>query len=549
MTTFNSSSGMSLSEMVVGLALLTLMSLGGAFVLKDTKKVEVQITQQQLVDQTHQLRLQQARSLSTVSQWIGIPRRTGSGSESNSTDRRRETPGGGRQNSTQPPPSPSQIQSAGPMESCFSGQARNINCADYAAQDEIAINESPDSGITSLVRFSRNCNATACNEVVLRITTEGVDGDEQVVIRRENTVRFPGLFFGEVPRLNYACSLNNNSALGGINFSELEANCMSGPQLACDLSAPIGDWSQSQVTSCAQMENRDCGDIGVEMGSPFLMRSRCQQARLAASLPLNPNWETGSGGPPGPPACGYSPWTVSSTGPWSIAARSCGTRLITETRTLTSGAAATCTAPLSRNTNETRPCPGGSGPSGGGGGGCHVCWAPDVSPNQECPELSPGEIFTVGGPPMRVISVGSDIITTNLGGGAQAFRCPMPPVTPTTCGPSEALLTCDIPNRSSCQAQHIASGQADWCRRAAEDLVAGNAYYCCGRNANLRWRVLLRQDEQCFSSGGPAQYTGAGCASFRTSGADGACSTLGESCRYRSCVGTSLTIVDYRCGP
>lgn len=563
---FNSSSGMSLSEMVVGLALLTLMSMGGAFVLKDTKKVEVQITQQQIVDQTHQLRLQQARSLSTVSRWIGIPRRVGPGSGSNSADsrndrqspsptnsqgQRRETSGGGRQNPNQTPPSQepsqSQIQSAGPMESCFSGQARNINCSQFAVQDQIALNESPGNGITSVVRFSRNCTATACNEVVLRITTEGVDGDEQVVIRRENTVRFPGLFFGEVPRLNYACSLNNNSALGGINFSELEANCMSGPQLSCDLSAPIGDWSQSQVTSCAQMENRDCGDIGVEMGSPFLMRSRCQQARLAASLPLNPNWETGSGGPPGPPACGYSPWAVSSTGPWSVPARSCGTRVITETRSLTSGAAATCTAPLSRNTSENRPCAGGPGPSGGGG--CHVCWAPDVSPNQECPELSPGEVFTVGGPPMRVLSVGSDIVTTNLGGGAQAFRCPMPPVTPTTCGSGESLLTCDIPNRNSCQAQYIASGQADWCRRAAEDLVAGNTYFCCGRNTNLRWRVLHRQDEQCFSAGGPAQYTGGGCASFRTSGPDGACSTLGEGCRYRSCVGTSLTIIDYRCGP
>jgi hypothetical protein len=264
MKIFNSSSGMSLSEMLVGLALLTMMSLGGALVLKETKKTEVQITQRQIVDQTHQLRLQQARTLSTVSQWIGLHRPTGSGS---------------------------QRQNAGPMESCFSGQARNINCAQFSVQQQIAINESPGNNITSIVRYSRNCDATACNEVVLTITTEGLDGNGQVVIRRENTVHFPGLFFGEVPRLNYACSLNNNGALGGINFSELEATCMAGPQLACDLSAPIGDWSQSPVTSCVQMESQDCGDIGVNMGSPFLMGSRCQQPRLATSLPLNPNWE------------------------------------------------------------------------------------------------------------------------------------------------------------------------------------------------------------------------------------------------------------------
>ncbi|MES2801445.1 MAG: hypothetical protein V4654_03050 [Bdellovibrionota bacterium] len=247
--------GYSLTGLVSGLALTSIVALAAGYVSMQTKTIEVRHDLQSSLDQAHILSLQKSRSTASIKRFLNL----------NSVDSSANL-------------NPGTINTA--LLNCLSGNGFNctsysnfteINADHFSSRSTCAIGE--NCVISSQISYRGVCDAISCSSIDVRISSNisGIDSNKYSFQQRLTTVNYPRLVFSGKANINFSCA--NTGVIIGINLQNLRAICGTAAANNCTNDAPLSNYNLSSTSggsNCPGLVSNTCargtGRLGLFAG-------------------------------------------------------------------------------------------------------------------------------------------------------------------------------------------------------------------------------------------------------------------------------------------
>lgn len=225
--------GMSLIQVLVGLAILSIVGFSAAHLSGDAKRMEVFSDMSSSVNQIHLLSIQKTRNLNALK--IKMDAEAGV-----------------------------DLSATSPLSRCLAGfglACTGFNMASYDELNWTETHELPHNlDLESKVSYRISCaSATSCELIHIKIQTNSTPGNQ---FTRTTDIRVAGTFIGERPQIAFNCA--GTSAPGqfvtGVNFQNRQASCGGMNLVAnCTATQAVTDFDTGDTTpDCVNLANRDC---------------------------------------------------------------------------------------------------------------------------------------------------------------------------------------------------------------------------------------------------------------------------------------------------
>lgn len=238
MGVMNKRNGFSLVGLLAGIAILAIVLMASAYLVVQTKTVEVRFDLQAELDRSHLISLQKTRSVKYLKKFLNL------------SDVAAENVGGAMNTE---------------LRNCLARNGTNCLTTNAFSRQYTEVQNagstskcSGGSGceVVSRIEYKVNCSsATSCESVEVQFESSFSGNNQASFKQRKNIVKLPGILFADKARIGFNCT--SNQVMSGINFQTLQALCPNAAPRGCPNDAPIQGYGAASV-ECPQLVAQPC---------------------------------------------------------------------------------------------------------------------------------------------------------------------------------------------------------------------------------------------------------------------------------------------------